>query len=369
MLNEIKDFVLRKQELNCNKIGSKFPHSTDNGIYDRSDKCSWVGGFYVGINYLCYQMGGSKIFLDVNDKLIDKLEATLDEKGKALGHDIGMLFSPSSYAKFVIFNDERAKKLTIKAGDALCERYKECGGYIQAWDVWGESESAKENEYRIIIDCMYNLPLLFRCYELTGNKKYYDIAYSHAKIAQKYLVRADFTTPHTFVFNPDGTPKYEKTHQGYADDSYWARGQGWAISGFAMAYRFTDDKSFLDTSIALAKKLFELNEENYIPRWDMVFKGRRNVPRDTSAASIIANGLMEIYDATGIDEYKEYAYNILVELYKNYSTRYEDKTEGMITEATGHMPCGINVNVSLIYGDYYFVELLCRMLGVCKGYW
>lgn len=156
---------------------------------------------------------------------------------------------------------------------------------------------------------------------------------------------------------------------GGAGDSYWARGQGWAISGFAMAYRFTDDKSFLDTSIGLAKKLFELNEENYIPRWDMVFKGRRNVPRDTSAASIIANGLMEIYDATGIDEYKEYAYNILVELYKNYSTRYEDKTEGIITEATGHMPRGINVNVSLVYGDYYFVELLCRILGVCKGYW
>lgn len=369
MLNEIKEFVLKKQALNCEKIGDMFPHCTDNGIYDRSEHCGWTGGFYTGINYLCYEMSGEKTFKETNDKLLPKLEAILDRQGAKLGHDIGMLFSPASYANYVLFNDEHSKEVTLKAGRALCERFHEVGGYIQAWDQWGESEFGKNNLYRIIIDCMYNMPLLFRCYELSGDKKFYDVAYSHSKVAQKYLVREDYTTPHTFVFNPDGTPKFQQTHQGFSDTSCWARGQGWAITGFAMAYRFTGDESFLETSKGCAAKFMELTEDNLIPKWDMIFKGKRQVPRDTSAAGIIANGLMELYDATGDESYKETATKMLLELYKNYSSRYEFESEGIITEATGHMPNGININVSLIYGDYYFAELLCRIMGTSKGYW
>lgn len=369
MLNEIKEFVLKKQKLNCEKIGDLFPHSTDNGKYDRSESCGWTGGFYTGINYLCYEMSGDESFKSVNDKLLVKLEKILDEKGKSLGHDIGMLFSPASYADYKLFGNEHSKEVTLKAGRALCERFHEEGGYIQAWDQWGDSEYGRNNLYRIIIDCMYNLPLLFRCYELSGDKKFYDIAYSHAKAAQANLVRKDYTTAHTFVFNPDGTPKFEQTHQGYSDTSCWARGQGWAITGFAMAYRFTQDKSFLETSEKCAEKFMELTEENLIPKWDLIFKGNRQVPRDTSAAGIIANGLLELYDATGNEKYKETATKIVMELYKNYSSKYEFESEGIITEATGHMPNGINVNVSLIYGDYYFAEALCRIMGITKGYW
>ncbi len=369
MLNEIKDFVLKKQRLNCEKIGDSFPHCTDNKKYDRSENCGWTGGFYTGINYLCYEMSGDEIFKNTNDKLLVKLEKILDEKGKSLGHDIGMLFSPSAYADYALFKNEHSKEICKKAADALCERFKKDGGYIQAWDQWGESEFGKNNLYRMIIDCMYNLPLLWRCYEMFGDKKYYDVAYSHATAAQKYLVRDDYTTAHTFVFNPDGTPRFEQTHQGYSDTSCWARGQGWAITGFAMAYRFTKNELFLHTSKGCAQKFLELTEENLIPKWDMIFKGNRQVPRDTSAAGIIANGFMELYDATKDVRYKETAQKIVEELYKNYSSRYEYESEGIITEATGHMPNGININVSLIYGDYYFAEALCRIMGISKGYW
>ncbi len=368
-LEEIKSFVLKKQALNCERIGDAFPHVTDNGIYDRSESCGWTGGFYTGLNYLCYEMSGEKIFKETNDRVLPKLEAILARKGRSLGHDIGMLFSPAAYADYVLFGNEHSREVTIKAGEALIERFHPVGGYIQAWDQWGESEFGKNNLYRIIIDCMYNMPLLFRCYELTGDKKFYDIAVSHSRAAQTNLVREDFTTPHTFVFNPDGTPGFQQTHQGYSDTSCWARGQGWAITGFAMAYRFTRDESFLATAKGCAAKFLEMTETNLIPKWDMVFRGQRQVPRDTSAAGIIANGFMEIYDATGDASYREVAERILFELYENYSSRYEYKTEGLITEATGHMPNGININVSLIYGDYYFVELLCRFLGVSKGYW
>lgn len=97
----------------------------------------------------------------------------------------------------------------------------------------GESEFGIENLTRMIIDCMYNLPLLFRCYELSGDKKFYDAAYQHAKTAQKYLVREDYTTPHTFVFNEDGTPRYERTHQGAGGRFLLGARASGAITGFA----------------------------------------------------------------------------------------------------------------------------------------
>ncbi len=155
-----------------------------------------------------------------------------------------MLFSPASYADYKLTGSEAPKALTLQAGETLLKRFKTNGGYIQAWDQWGESEFGIENLTRMIIDCMYNLPLLFRCYELSGDKKFYDAAYQHAKQRRNTLCVRIYTTPHTFVFNEDGTPRYERTHQGAADDSCWARGQGWAITGFAMAYRFTKDESF-----------------------------------------------------------------------------------------------------------------------------
>lgn len=369
MLNEMKQFVLDKTAENDKKIGDLFPHATENGVYDRIEGCGWTGGFYTGLNYLCYEMSKDDFYLKAAQAPLPRLEKALEEKGTKLGHDIGMLFSPASYADYKLTGSEASKALTLQAGETLLKRFKTNGGYIQAWDQWGESEFGIENLTRMIIDCMYNLPLLFRCYELSGDKKFYDAAYQHAKTAQKYLVREDYTTPHTFVFNEDGTPRYERTHQGAADDSCWARGQGWAITGFAMAYRFTKDESFLETSKNCVKTFLKMTEPDLIPKWDMIYQGNESEPRDTSAAGIIANGLMELYDATGDETYKETAYKMLLTLYTDYSSKDDAAYEGLIKEATGHKPAGKNINVSLIYGDYYFVELLSRFMGTSKGYW
>ncbi len=361
-LNKIKDFVITKQLANCEAIGPVFLHASDkSGTYSEVAARVWTSGFYPGLNYLCYEMSGNTDFKEVNDILLTKLP---EPTNPSLGHDIGMIFSPSAYASYTLFRDSEAKALTIAAGEALMARFNSDGEYIKAWDWGGEI-----NDYRMIIDTMYNVPLLFRCYELTQNIEFYNVALKHSKTAMKYLVRDDYTTAHTYLFNPDGTPKGEMTHQGYSDDSCWARGQGWAISGFAMAYRFTNDESFLETAIGCAAKYIELAEENLIPKWDLIFKGDDTQPVDTSAAAIAANGFMEIYDATGIQLYKDYAYLILSELYENYSSKDMPAYQGLIREAVGNMPQNTNISVSLIYGDYYFVELLSRLLGTSKGYW
>ncbi len=358
-LNEIKAFVLTKQADNCEMIGASFLNASDKyGTYHPVESSAWTSGFYMGLNYLCYEMSGSSIFKATNDILLTKMPAYT-----SMGHDIGMVFSPSVYADYKIFGSESSKQKTVAAAEALAARFKENGEYIKAWD-WGT-----ENDYRMIIDTMYNLPILYRAYEITGDEKFYDVLYAHSVTAMTYLVRDDYTTAHTFIFNPDGTPSHEKTHQGYADDSCWARGQAWAITGFAMAYKFTGNEDFLETAIAVADKYIELAEENLIPKWDLCFKGQADQPVDTSAAAIAANGFMELYDLSGNEKYKEHAYNILVELYENYSSKNLPVYQGLLREAVGNMPQGQNISVSLIYGDYFFVELLSRFLGSSKGYW
>ncbi len=358
-LNEIMHFVLERQEKNCKDIGVSFLHSTNSdGIYSPVDASTWTSGFYMGLNYLCYEMSGSAIFKATNDLLLLQMPPYT-----SMGHDIGMVFSPSVYADYKIFGTASSAEKTVAAAEALAARFKENGNYIKAWD-WGTG-----NDYRMIIDTMYNLPILYRAYEITGDESFYDILYAHSVTAMTYLVRDDYTTAHTFIFNPDGTPSHEKTHQGYADDSCWARGQAWAITGFAMAYRFTGDEEFLDLSIALAEKYIELAEDNLIPKWDLSLKGDPEQPVDTSAAAIAANGFMEIYELSGKEEYRDLAYDILVELYENYSSKDAPARQGLICEAVGNMPSGKDISVSLIYGDYFFVELLSRFLGSSRGYW
>lgn len=374
MLTQVKEFILEKTQKNNPRFGDLFPHCTKDGVYELLEHCSWIGGFYTGLNYLCYEMSGDEKYLQAAHKPMPRLKNELDVKGTKLGHDIGFLFSLSFYADYLLTGNEESKKVVIQAGDTLLKRFKPVGGYIQAWDVnLGVLEEHAaffaENDTRMIIDCMYNLPLLFRCSELTGDQKYYDAAYTHAKTSQKYLVRSDYTTAHTFVFNEDGTPRYQRTWQGFADDSCWARGQAWAVTGFAMAYKFTGDESFLDTSIGCAKTFLERVEEDLIPKWDLVFKNDPSQPTDTSAAGIAACGLMDLYGFTKDEYYKETAQKMLASLYNNYSSKDQPENEGLINGATGHKPLNVDVNCSLIYGDYYFAELTARLLGSTKTYW
>lgn len=151
-------------------------------------------------------------------------------------HDLGFTFLLSYYQDYLLTGSEASKQVVIDAGDALLARAREPLGYIRGWNQWGNSKYGQENNYRMIADSMCNIPLLFICTELTGDEKYAEGAVRHARLTQQYLVRNNYTSAHTFVFTPDGEPKYEQTHQGAYDSSCWARGQAWIINGMAFAY-------------------------------------------------------------------------------------------------------------------------------------
>lgn len=154
------------------------------------------------------------------------------------------------------------------------------------------------------------------------------------------------------------------THQGYADWSMWGRGQSWAIYGYTMVHRYTRDKRFLDfaqkvTDVYL-KRLAETSND-WIPIWDMDDPRGKTAPKDASAACIVASALLELcqYVKDG-DRYHDVAIQMLRDLSTN-SYQSRDKNVSLLMHSTGHHPAGTEIDTSIVYADYYYLEALLRM--------
>jgi|GEM_PF-2928772 len=344
-----------------------FPEGTDeDGLFKSRSNPGWIAGFYTGLNYICYGWSGEQRYIDHAHRVFDTLEYFLYNNPKQYYHDVGFTFMLSSYEDYLVSGSADSRNAVIYAADLLKARVNEPTGYIAAWQPWNPADTTdsfgQSNKYRMIVDTMCNIPILFTATELTGDDAYKDAAARHAKVTQQYLVRGDFTTPHTFWFNAAGNPVREATHQGAYDASCWARGQSWVINGMAYAYLQTGDESFLQTAKDCADTYFMMTDTDLIPRWDLVYTNNTSKPKDTSAAAITACGLLDIWEATGDEFYKDTAYNIWLVLYDYYSTKDDAAHEGILNEAVGNMPGGTNITVSIIYGDYYFALLTQRFL-------
>ncbi len=374
-LHEIQQFILNKTRKNALRFGDQLPHATDDGKYHFMDNGFWVGGFWTGINYLCYELTQDKAFIDYARSSKHRFVKRLYEDTHTTDHDLGFLFSLSSVAEYKLTEDAAARRIGIDAAKALANRFNEKGEFIQAWNVWKEGDPfSEENRGRIIIDCMYNLPLLFWASDETGDSRFKEIAIKQANTCLGTIIRPDYTTYHTYLFNPEtGEPIGGRTFQGFADESCWSRGQSWAIGGYAHAYRYTGDRTYLEVAKRCAQVYIDRLEEDLIPMWDFTFQGSKNgEPRDTSAAAVTAASLLEIAEHVEPEEkayYTDLAKRMVQNLYELYSTKDEPENEGLLKEATGHKPQHSNINVSLIYGDYYFMEAVARLAGKTIIYW
>jgi unsaturated chondroitin disaccharide hydrolase len=276
---------------------------------------------------------------------------------------LGFLYTFSCVAAYKLPGNEDAKAAAIEAAEQLIIRFKPKGEFIQAWGPLDDPAN-----YRLIIDCLLNLPLLFWATEATGDGKYRAIAEKHLKTALSVVIREDGTTHHTFYFNPEtGAPEKGVTHQGNSDDSCWARGQAWGVYGTALAYAYTKDENVLKCFEILTDKFIELLPEDNVPYWDMVFTDGSNEPRDTSAAAIAVCGILQMNKFINNEKYYEAAVKMLESLIDNYLTA--GYSNGLLSDAMYSKPGGHNPECN-IWGDYYFMEALARMKNPdWKMYW
>lgn len=369
-LAEAMHYVKSKVNENLPKYSTVFPtSSSENLIYGEMGNKDWTEGFWTGILWLLYEDTNEEKYLSALETLLRTFQERLDQNIGLNTHDIGFLYSLSTLAGYKITGNEKALELSVRAADRLMERYSEKAQIIQAW---GNLEDPKEKG-RMIIDCLMNLSLLYNISEITGEKKYKEAAEHHAKQAQKYLVREDYSTYHTYYMNVDtGEPIKGVTAQGYSDNSAWARGQAWGVYGFALSYAHTGDKTFLETASRIADYYLERLPEDFVPYWDLYFQ-EGDEYRDSSSAGILACGLLELSKHLPVldprkKEYEETAVRIVKSLFENYTTE-KDLSNGIIKHGIYAIPFHVGVDECCIWGDYFYVEALMRLRNVWNMYW
>ncbi|MDR7370144.1 glycoside hydrolase family 88 protein [Flavobacterium aquidurense] len=316
----------------------------------------WTSGFFVGNLWQLYRLTGNEAYKNQAHKWtpFSKKESVNNNS-----HDVGFKVFCSFGEALKVENKQGYKDVIIKGAETLCTRFNPKVGAIRSWDfnkeIW---------DYPVIIDNMMNLELLFEASKLSGNKKYQDIAIQHANTTLKNQFRADNSCYHVIDYDPTtGAVRKKTTLQGYNDDSVWARGQGWAVYGFTMSYRYTKDPAYLKQAEATAK--FFINNKNLpkdgIPYWDFKDPAIPNSPRDVSAATVMASALYELYGYTKNNSYLAFADKIIKSLKSNqYILSDAVKAPFILDHSTGNCPKHDEIDEPIIYADYYFLEALLR---------
>jgi len=350
---------LMLQEIAKTKAGNAelvSPRTLDKGELKLVASRDWTSGFFPGELWFLYEYTGNKEWKQQAENFTANIER---EKTNGGTHDMGFKVYCSFGRGFRLTNDLHYKEVIIESAKTLSTRFNTKAGVIRSWDHHKE-----QWDYPVIIDNMMNLELLFETTKLTGDSSFYKIAITHATSTMKNHYRPDYSSYHVVDYDTaTGQVRKKQTAQGYADESAWARGQVWGLYGYTMCYRFTKDKKYLEQAEKIAT--FILNHPNMpkdlVPYWDFNAPNIPNEERDASAAAILASGLYELstYSKSG-KLYIEKANEIVESLTNNYRSPIGENKGFILEHSTGSRPSNSEVDVPLIYADYYYLEALLR---------
>ncbi|WP_346853960.1 glycoside hydrolase family 88 protein [uncultured Draconibacterium sp.] len=329
----------------------------ENGSLRMVPAKDWCSGFYPGVFWEMAKLTGEAEWKVIAEKYTAPLEA---EKWNGNTHDMGFKMFCSFGNGYLQTSDPVYRDILIQSAKTLVTRYNEKVGCIRSWDF-----NSDEWDFPVIIDNMMNLELLFWASSATGDSMYSQIAVKHAETTLKHHFRADNSCYHVVDYNPEtGEVQHKQTHQGFSDESSWSRGQAWALYGYTMCYRETKNHAFLKQAEKVAAFIMDHKNmpDDKIPYWDFDAPNIPNEPRDASAAAVIASALYELstYCENG-EKYKNYANQITESLCSDSYLAKPGTNNGFILKhSTGSKPHNSEIDVPLIYADYYFVEALNR---------
>ena len=317
----------------------------------------WTSGFFPGELWFLYEYTQNNFWKKKAQQHTDILEK---EKTNGGTHDMGFKMYCSFGNGYRLTNDERYRNILLQSARTLSTRFKPKAGILRSWD-----HNREKWQCPVIIDNMMNLELLFWATKESKDSTFYKIAVSHARTTLKNHFRSDYSCYHVVDYDTiTGQALKKNTHQGFAHESAWSRGQAWALYGYTMCYRETKLPEFLKQAQRIEKYLFNHSNmpKDLIPYWDFDAPDIPNEPRDVSAATVIASALYELslYDSQNGKKYKANADQIIENLTKQYRATLNKDNGFLLLHSTGTKPTNTEVDVPIIYADYYFLEALMR---------
>ncbi len=318
----------------------------------------WTSGFFPGTLWYLYELSGDSAWLQPAIHYTEGMERIKYYRGN---HDIGFMIYCSFGNGLRLTQKADYKDVIVTAARTLCERYRPGPGVIQSWP------RQRGWDCPVIIDNMMNLELLFEATRMSGDSSFWNIAVSHADQTLKHHYRPDMSCYHVVDYDSEtGAVRSRVTAQGYADSSAWARGQAWGLYGYTMCYRYTRDPRYLKQAEAISRFIFTHPNlpKDLIPYWDYDVPNIEQEPRDASAAAITASALYELSTCVNTKEAKQYkklADRIIKSLSSpNYRATLGTNGYFILMHSTGNKPGPNEVDVPLVYADYYFLEALKR---------
>ena len=347
---------------------------TTVGIYN------WTSGFFAGNLWYLYKLTNDAKWKTEAVKWTEALAPIQNWSGN---HDVGFMIY-CSYGNGYRFDNKAYEEVIINTANALSKRFNPAVGAIESWDYRKAWDGQTEWFYPVIIDNMMNLELLFEASELSGESSYRDIAVKHADATMKNHYRDDYSCYHVVDYDEKtGAVKDKATCQGFTDESSWARGQAWGLYGYTLCYRYTKDKKYLAFAENIANYMlnekhlpddmvplwdYHVSEPGFTPEWAYDASKYSTVPRDASAAAITASALFELsqYSNNGT-YYSEHALAMLESLSAHYMANPADNKYFVLDHSVGSIPHGVEIDVPLVYADYYYLEAISRYNDLTKN--
>ncbi len=346
----------------------KFPKSVKDGKLETSNYSWWCSGFFPGQLWYLYEADKSKELKRYAELFTERLEKA---KTITYSHDLGFMLNCSYGNGYRLTKNPKYREVLIEGAHSLATRFNPKVGLVRSWDF-----NKKVWQYPVIIDNMMNLEYLMWAARETGDESFKKIAVSHADKTMQNHFRPNMSCYHVVSYDTiTGQPHKKQTHQGFADESTWARGEAWALYGYTMMYRETGKQEYLDQANYIA--MFMMNHPTMpadkVPYWDFDCPDIPNTVRDASAAAIMASALIELsqFEKNKNDFGKKCLVFAERQLRTLTSSKYLAKTgtncNFVLMHSTGNYPGKSEVDVPLTYADYYYVEALLRLKKVVEN--
>ena len=349
-----------KLSAECDRIGSKIPYIAEDGVYKEnkaeSDIIWWTNGFWPGMLWQMYHATGEEKYRTAAEGVEKELDQAFDIY-TGLHHDVGFMWLHSAVADYRITGNERSKARGLHAAHLLAGRYNPRGRFIRSWN--------RDRSGWVIVDSMMNIQLLFWARDILGDPRFEYVAMDHADTIMEKTVRGDGSCNHVIVLDPtNGVLLDTPGGQGYESGSSWSRGQTWAIYGFALSYRYTGKKEYLETAKKVANYFIaQTDQTGHVALVD--FRAPKEpVYWDSTAAVCAACGLLEI--AEHVDEFeKQFYVDAAVKMLKATDERFcnwAPEYDSIVQMGSGSYHTDHDKHVPIIYGDYFFMEAVLRLL-------